>query len=207
MTNMWSVKTVPNVSSLSFGFCFFTVARMIRIGSLMTSLLLGIFRYTGAIPGRQNGPAARRRLRARLRRMPHTPQGGPKSPTKQMGRFHRPRLKDDGFAIQAKTLPVYVRNLAEARVVLHRVDQHRHHVALAAARLGQLLEPPLHLGGVARGLEAADALDLLVLDRRVDLQVVDGTLLRHRVLVDADDDLLVAVLHELIAVGGVGDLA
>src|SRR5439155_13298266 len=31
---------------------------------------------------------------ARLRRMPHTPQGGPHEPTKQMGVFHRPLQLD-----------------------------------------------------------------------------------------------------------------
>src|SRR5262245_16091256 len=148
----------------------------------MTALLREVFRYTGRIPGRSKGSRCEAATEARLRRMPHTPQGGPKSPTKQMGRFHRPRLKDDGFAIQPETLPIYIRNFAETRVILHRVDQHRHDVARSAARLGQLLEPPLHLDGIARGLEAAHALDLLVLDSGVDLQVVDGALFRHRVL-------------------------
>src|SRR5207249_5877055 len=63
-----------------------------------------------------------------------------------------------------------VRDLAETHVVLDRVDQDRHDVALLAARVGQLLEAALDLRAVARGLEAADALDLLALDGRVDLQ-------------------------------------
>src|SRR5258706_16272404 len=37
----------------------------------------------------QNRPDARRRLSARLRRGPATPQGGPKDPTTQMAGFHR----------------------------------------------------------------------------------------------------------------------
>jgi len=36
---MWSVNTVPNVSSLSLGLGFFAVARVIRIGSVISSLL------------------------------------------------------------------------------------------------------------------------------------------------------------------------
>jgi hypothetical protein len=38
---MWSVKIVPNPSSLSFGRGFFAVARVIRMGSLMSSSSLG----------------------------------------------------------------------------------------------------------------------------------------------------------------------
>ena len=38
MTNMWSVNTVPKVSSLSFGFRFFVAARVILIGSFMAAL-------------------------------------------------------------------------------------------------------------------------------------------------------------------------
>src|SRR3989442_5920574 len=41
-------------------------------------------------PGRSKGSRCEAAAEARLRRMPHTPQGGPKSPTKQMGPFQRP---------------------------------------------------------------------------------------------------------------------
>src|SRR6266850_5491578 len=41
--------------------------------------------------GAEKGSDARRRPSGRLRRMPHTPQGGPRAPTKQMGPYRRPR--------------------------------------------------------------------------------------------------------------------
>src|SRR5262245_60477179 len=111
----------------------------------MTALLREVFRYTGRIPGRSKRSRCEAATEARLRRSPHTPQGGPQSATRQMSRCQRPLLKDEGFAIQPDALPIYIRNFAETRVILHRVDQHRHDVARSAARLGQLLEPPLHL--------------------------------------------------------------
>src|SRR5262249_41601223 len=98
--------------------------------------------------------------------------------------------EDDRLAVQAEDLAVHVGDLAQRPVVLDRVDQARHHVVAAAARLRELLEPLLHARPVARALEAADALDLLALHRLVDLQVLDRRLLGHRVLVDADRHLV-----------------
>jgi hypothetical protein len=43
-TNMWSVKTVPKVSSLSLGLGFLVVARVTRIGSLMIVPLYLVWR-------------------------------------------------------------------------------------------------------------------------------------------------------------------
>src|SRR5262245_27672797 len=46
-TNMWSVNTVPKVRSLSFGFGFIVVVRVILIGSLMT---LPLYRWWPGTP-------------------------------------------------------------------------------------------------------------------------------------------------------------
>src|SRR5437899_2989186 len=170
MTNMWSVKTVPNASSLSLGFVFFVAARLILIGSLISS--------------------------------PPSPTNATASSTS----FSSAALEDYRLAVEPERLTVYVGDLAEARVVLHGVDEHRHHVLSPAARVDQLLEPPFDLRPVARGFDALDALDLLALDGRVDLEVVDGAHLRHHVLVDPDDDLVAAILHQLVPVRGVRDL-
>src|SRR5947199_1132159 len=62
--------------------------------------------------------------------------------------------EDDRLAIDAEHLTVHVGNLAEAHIVLHRVDEDRHHVPAVAAGVGQLLEPALDLGGITRRLEA-----------------------------------------------------
>src|SRR5439155_25124004 len=147
MTNMWSVKTVPNDSSLSFGFGFFTLARLILIGSLMFCPLV---RRRGASSCSPPG-----RIRARR-------SGG--DPPADFS-------ENDGLTIEPKGLAIHVGDLAQAHVILHRVDQHGHHVVATAARVGQLLEPALDLPQVAGGLEALDALDLVVLDRGVDLEV------------------------------------
>src|SRR5207248_8056468 len=117
-----------------------------------------------------------------------------------------PALEDDRLAVEPEHLAIDVGDLAQARVVLHGVDQHRHDVAAVATGVAQLLEPALDLAHVAGRLEAADPLDLLELDPLVDAQVIDRLLFRHHVLVHADRDLLAAILHELVAVGGVGDL-
>src|SRR5438105_6822786 len=122
---MWSVKTVPNESSLSLGFCFFTVARVILIGSLISSLV------------------SRRCL-----------------PVSWFVFVSR-RLEDDRLTVETEHLAIDVRDLAEAHVVLHGIDQHRHHVALLAARFGHLLDAALHPGAVARRVVAHDATNLL----------------------------------------------
>src|SRR3989304_4144629 len=79
------------------------------------------------------------------------------------------------------------RFLLAARVVLPRVDEHRHDVPATAAGLGDLLEPPLDPGRVAGGLEPPDLLDLLALHRLVDPEGADRALLAHRLLVHAHD--------------------
>src|SRR5262245_21544316 len=114
--------------------------------------------------------------------------------------------EDDGLAVEAKHLAVHVGDLAEAHVVLDGIDEDRHDVAAVAAGVGELLEARLHPGRVATRLHAPDRLDLFQLDRLVDLEEIDRLPLGHRVLVDADHDLLVPVVHELVAIGGVGDL-
>src|SRR5204862_6590780 len=117
-----------------------------------------------------------------------------------------PPSKDNRLAVEAKDLAVHVGDLTETGIIFHRVHQDRHHVAAVAARVRQLLEPPLDAAHVARGLEAADALDLLGFHALVAAEAVDRLLLFHHVLVDAHRDLLAAVVHQLVAVGGVGDL-
>src|SRR3989441_9236504 len=96
-----------------------------------------------------------------------------------------PRLEDDRLAVHAEDLPVDVGDLAEARVVLHRIDQDRHHVPAVAAGLRELLEPPPPPGHVPRRLEPPDAFDLRPLPAPRDAEVVDGLLLRPDVLVHA----------------------
>src|SRR2546428_5777474 len=196
---MWSVKTVPNVSSLSLGLGFFAVARLILMGSLISSLL------TPHSSLRTHEPRAPCACPWRLIKTTRI-RGGADGANEADGSFPSAALEDYGLAVEPEHLTVHVRDLAEAHIVLHRVDEHRHHVSPLAARLGQLLEPPLDLRPVARGLEAPDALELLALDGRVELEIVDGALLRHHVLVDADDDLVPSILHQLIAVRGVRDL-
>src|SRR4029450_5088924 len=116
-------------------------------------------------------------------------------------------LEDHGLAIKPEHLPVHVRDLAERDVVLHRVHQDRHHVPAVTTRFRELLEPALALGGVTRRLDPADSLDLLALDGVVDLEDGQRPLLGHHVLVHAHHRLLAAIVHELIAIRGVGDLA
>src|SRR5215510_11357650 len=111
--------------------------------------------------------------------------------------------EDYRLAIEPEHLSVHVGDLAETRVVLHRIYQHRHDVAAVATGVGELLEPALDAAQVARGLEARRALDLLGLDLLVDSEIVDRLLVLHDVLVDADGDLVATVLHQLVAIGGV----
>src|SRR5260370_4909493 len=117
-----------------------------------------------------------------------------------------PALKDDGLAVEPEDLAIDVRELAQAHGILDGVDEHRHHVAAVTTGLRALLEARRHLLAVARGLHPLHPLDLLQLHPLVDPEIVDRALLGHRVLVHADDDLLSPVLHDLRAVGGVGDL-
>src|SRR5262245_20129079 len=114
--------------------------------------------------------------------------------------------EDDGLAIEPEDPAVHIGDLTQAHVVLDGVDQDRHHVPATRAGIGQLLEPSLHPGRVATGLDPPDGLDLLRLDRLVQAQIVDGLLVGHGVFVDAHHYLLVPVVHELIAIGGVRDL-
>src|SRR5215471_17300753 len=171
ITNMWSVKTVPKVRSLSFGFCFFTVACVIRIGS---DILLSLTRPMKT--------AHLLRWRPRLLPAAYAAYAsvGPRAPPRiwavLIGRcgviracrnlLSSAALKDDRFAIQPEHLAVDVGDFSETHVILHRVDQHGHHVVLIAACFGQLLESSLDLAAVAGSFEAPDALDLLVLDGR-----------------------------------------
>src|SRR5262245_29289578 len=115
-------------------------------------------------------------------------------------------LEDDRFPIEAEDLTVHVGDLAQRHVVLDRVYEDRHHVLTAAADLGELLEAPFHLGHVARGLEPAYALHLLALHAFIKTEELHRPLLRHHVLVHAQHPLAPAIVHELIAVGGVRDL-
>src|SRR5207302_2735778 len=84
------------------------------------------------------------------------------------GPFSSSSSKDNRLPIQPKDLAVHVGDLTETGIVLHRVHQDRHHVAAVAARIRQLLEAPLDAAHVARGLEAADPLDLLGFHALVD---------------------------------------
>src|SRR5262245_20570896 len=59
--------------------------------------------------------------------------------------------KDYRLAIEPEHLSIHVRDLAETRVVLHRIHQNRHHVVAVATGVGELLEPALHAAHVARG--------------------------------------------------------
>src|SRR5439155_10167390 len=115
-------------------------------------------------------------------------------------------LENDRLAVEPEHLTINVRDLAEAYVVLHRLDEDRHDVPGLTARVGELPEPPLHLRHVPRRLEAPDPVDLLELDGFADLQVRDRARFRHHVLVDAHDHLLAAVVHQLVPVRRVGDL-
>src|SRR5262245_10927458 len=74
-------------------------------------------------------------------------------------------LEDDRFPVQTEDLPVHIGHLAQRDVVLDRVHEDRHHVVAVPARLRELLEPPLHLCHVARGLPRLHALDLRALHR------------------------------------------
>src|SRR2546430_1624173 len=56
--------------------------------------------------------------------------------------------EDDRLAIEPETLTVHVGNLPEAHIVLHRVDEDRHHVPAVAAGVRQLLEPAPDPGGI-----------------------------------------------------------
>src|SRR5262249_55413876 len=109
-------------------------------------------------------------------------------------------LEDDRFSIEAEDLTVHVGDLAQRHIVLDRVHEHGHHVLAAPADLGELLEAPLHPSHVARGLEAAHALDLLALHLLVEAEKLHRPLLGHHVLVHAHHHLAPAVVHELIAI-------
>src|SRR6266567_8908411 len=70
------------------------------------------------------------------------------------GSFSSAASEDDRLAIDAEHLTVHVGNLTEAHIVLHRVDEDRHHVPAVAAGVGQLLEPALDPGDITGRLEA-----------------------------------------------------
>src|SRR2546426_9388516 len=74
-----------------------------------------------------------------------------------------PRLEDDRLAVHAEDLPVDVGDLAEARVVLHRIDQDRHHVPAVAAGVPELPEPPPHPRPLPRPPETPAPFDPLPL--------------------------------------------
>src|SRR5256885_7620744 len=88
----------------------------------------------------------------------------------------------EGLGVDPDPLAFHFRALAELRVALPRLDEDRHDVRRLAARVSELLEPPLHLRHVPRRLEAPDPVDLLELDGFVDPQVRDRARFRHHVL-------------------------
>src|SRR5438093_5767624 len=145
---MWSVKTVPKVSSESLGFGLCVAAFTTLMASVMVPLLPELSRSLLEL-SRSLLELSRSLLEL----------------SRSLLELSRSSLKDDRFPVEAEDLPVDVGDLAERDVVLDGIHQHGHHVVTAATRVGQLLESPLHLGHVARSLEPPHALDLLSLHR------------------------------------------
>src|SRR5262249_57912359 len=89
------------------------------------------FRYTGRIPGRSKRSRCKATTECPTAAYAAYAAGRAEVANEADGPFSSSRLEDDGFAIEPERLPIHVGDLTKARVVLHRVDQHRHPVALA----------------------------------------------------------------------------
>src|SRR5690606_10470197 len=84
-----------------------------------------------------------------------------------------------------KNVPQGIRYFPQRDIGADGGDDVRHQVVRAAGRAGELFAGGLDLACGARGLELAQALDLLALDRVVDAVALDGGLLVGLVAVDA----------------------
>src|SRR3954449_3209067 len=117
-------------------------------------------------------------------------------------------LEDRGLAPDAPDVAQHVAHLAHRHVRPRGVHDRLHQIAVFAD--GILFQPGkclLDRTGVAARPDRLDAIDLRLLERRIDLEEVRLRLVVELVAVDADDDALILIDLRLVAVRGLGDLA
>src|SRR5439155_25229364 len=119
-----------------------------------------------------------------------------------------PSLEDRRFAPDAPDVAERVAHLAHRDVGARRGEDRLHQVApLVGGIVFEARERLLGGRRVAAGAERLDALDLLLLERGVDLEDLERLLVLELIAVDADDHSLLRFDLRLVAERRLGDLA
>src|SRR5437763_3565552 len=116
-------------------------------------------------------------------------------------------LEDRSLPPDAPHLAERVAHLAHGHVRSPGLDDRRHEVRIALGGGLERSERGLDRRAVAARAQGSDALDLLLLERRVDAQDVELRLVVELVAVDADDDPTFSLDLSLIPERRLGDLA
>src|SRR5215210_7540271 len=117
------------------------------------------------------------------------------------------KLKDGGLSPDAPDLAEAVAHLTHRHVGTGGVDDERHQVDIVARRrLLEARQRGLYRRRVAPRTQRLDAVDLLLLERRVDPQDLHRGVLLELVAVHPDDDPLLGLHLGLVAERGLGDL-
>src|SRR2546425_3898399 len=116
-------------------------------------------------------------------------------------------LNDGGFLVLTVHGPKDVTDFADCRLGFDALHHVVHGVLLPVGCSPQRIQRPTRLRSTAVGAVAAEPVDLFTLNLGVEAQDGDGGVLGRDELVNADDDLFLALQLLLVVVAGFGDLA
>src|SRR6185437_11071990 len=114
-------------------------------------------------------------------------------------------LEVSRLLIHAEDAAEGIADLAERRVTLHRVEQVRHRMLGSLRRALERIEGPLHFAVIAARAQASQFFFLVLAGRFIDLQKLDGLIVRLEA-VDAHDDALACLDLALVAIARGRDL-
>src|SRR3954464_9785913 len=117
------------------------------------------------------------------------------------------RGSDINLLVLAKYPAQRIGNLAQCRASLDRRDDERNEIFAPARGVGKAIQRRLPFGVTSGGTHAAEAVDLTMLDLRVDAKHIDRRRRLGGETVDADHETLAVVDLLLCAVGGLLDFA
>src|SRR4051812_40120936 len=120
----------------------------------------------------------------------------------------RPSLVSDIYFLMFPEDPAQrIGNLAQCRSSLDRRDDERNEIFAPARGVGKAIQRRLPFGVTSGGTHAAEAVDLTMLDLRVDAKHIDRRRRLGGETVDADHETFAVVDLLLCAVGGLLDFA
>src|SRR5207248_2349922 len=109
-------------------------------------------------------------------------------------------LSECWLFVSSKDAPQHVAHLADRGVGAHALEDIRHQVGVGSGGAGKSLKRRLDAGVVTTLLEFGKLLALMARHALVNHQQLDGPLLLRHKIVDADDNLLLALERALIGV-------